>query len=131
MAEWERQGTCNGCGACCAFPFDKIQLFFPNGDRKREEFLRIMGFQQTARAGTIGLASPAMVYLRCPHHTLDNKCGIFDKPERPQMCHEFPVKPSQIEHLPCSYYFVDRDGTTASRGGQASPYPVGTAERPK
>lgn len=97
-------------------------MFFPNGDARREEFLKIRGFQPKTDNGQAGLVAWGQVYLRCQYHK-DSKCAIFDKPERPQMCHDFPEKPSQVKNTPCSYWFVDEEGNEAPIGGEGSPYP--------
>lgn len=125
MVEWVRQGTCNHCGFCCMFSFDPVRMFFPEPDPKRAEFLKVRGFKPASDGGEQGLAAWGQIYLRCQYHTLDNKCAIFDKPERPQMCHDFPETPRQIVNTPCSYWFVDQMGQEPPIGGDASPYPAG------
>ena len=122
--QWVRRGECNKCGWCCNFPFDAVALFFPNGDPRREEFLKVRGFEPAKDGGQNGLMAWGRVFMRCQHHQDDNGCGIFDKPERPQMCHDFPEKPSQVSHTPCSYWFEDEAGVEQPVGGNASPYPV-------
>ena len=98
-------------------------MFFPNGDKRREEFLKVRGFWPKADGDQPGLAAWGQVYLRCPHHTDDGRCGIFGKAERPQMCHEFPETPKQVVNTPCSYWFEDTDGIEKPIGGNGSPYP--------
>ena len=118
---WVRKGECNNCGYCCRFSFDPVRLFFPNPTAKLEQFLRIRGFLDEVDQGERGVASFARVYLKCQHH-IDDKCAIFNSPERPQMCHDFPEKPSQVIHTPCSYWFEDADGREKPIGGNGSSY---------
>lgn len=119
--KWVRHGDCNHCGWCCKFSFDPVMMFFPNPDERRAEFLKVRGFWEASEGRDKGLAAWGQVYLRCQYHTDDNKCVIFDKPERPRMCHDFPETPQQVKNTPCSYWFEDSEGNTI--GGDGSPYP--------
>lgn len=125
MARWIRRGDCTFCGYCCRFPFDPVTLFFPAGNPKLEAFLRIRGFAVGTVDGQKGQASIGLVYQKCPYHVND-KCALWEKPERPQMCHDFPEKPSQVKNTPCSYWFEDADGVAPPIGGEGSPFPSGS-----
>ena len=121
-AAWARKGECNNCGYCCRFSFDPLQVVFPLGvDLKRDAFLRVRGFVEAREGGAKVLAKTARVYDRCQYHS-DVGCGIFGRPERPAMCSEFPVKPSQVIGTPCSYWFEDPTGSEAPVGGDGSPH---------
>ena len=124
MTRWVRKGDCNFCGYCCRFPFDPITLFFPKGNPKLEAFLKVRGFISATSDGEHGQVSHALAYQHCPFH-VDEKCALWGKPERPEMCHDFPEKPSQVLHTPCSYWFEDAEGSAAPIGGEGSPYPTG------
>ena len=119
---WIRKGECNNCGYCCRFPFDPLTLFFPKGDPLLEQFLKIRGFVEGHSDGQRGQGCHALAYQKCPHH-IGERCDLWAKPERPQLCHDFPSKPSQVVSTPCSYWFEDVDGLASPIGGEASPFP--------
>ena len=119
MAKWIRKGECSHCGWCCVFSFDPILMFFPKGDARRDEFLKVRGFREAVNEGVPGFISSAEAYRPCPQH-VNNKCAIYDN--RPQVCREFPHNPDQIKNTPCSYWFEDADQKELPIGGDASPY---------
>lgn len=120
-AAWQRRGECNRCGYCCRFSFDPVQLFFPNGDAKREAFLKLRGFSPAHDGEQAGLSRWARIYDQCEHHVADG-CAIFGQDARPQMCADFPSKPSQVVGTPCSYWFEDSSGREPPVGGDGSPH---------
>ena len=119
-----RKGDCSFCGFCCRFPFDPVALFFPDGDPKLAELLKVRGFVHGTSEGKPGWYSLSLAYQKCPHH-INERCALWGKPERPQMCHDFPEKPSQVKATPCSYWFEDEEGVEKPIGGEGSPYPSG------
>lgn len=125
MVKWERNGTCTFCGYCCRFPFQPTPLFFPKGNAKLDQLLKIRGFVPASSDGTSGNMCYSLSYQKCPHH-VDEKCDLYGKPERPQMCVDFPETPSQVRNTPCSYWFEDESGEQAPIGGEGSPYPSGS-----
>jgi len=73
--------ACKGCGACCKVLTFKID---PKAiDEKARYF-----YEKTRGVKIIGewLVIPS----KCVHLTEQNECGLWEKPERPQVCSEFP-----------------------------------------
>ena len=56
-----------------------------------------------------GVSTPA----KCRHLLDNNLCGVYGKPERPQMCDTFPQHPAEFIGLAdCSYSFSGQEGET-------------------
>lgn len=118
---WVRKGECNMCGWCCKFTFDPVAIFVPTPTEEMKDFLKVRGFQAFKSRGEEGLGQYGAVYLPCPK-LKDNKCSIHET--RPQMCRDFPLRPSQVVNTPCSYWFEDSNGIEKPVGGDGSPHPA-------
>ena len=96
----KRVGECNRCGDCCrllpewrVLP-DITRALFRMYDKNAEEVLR------------------KVVHGRCFYliELPDGKtrCELFNKPERPEFCKNFPMEPDNLKKLPrCSYQFLE------------------------
>ena len=113
---WTRQGECSHCAWCCVATGQSIATvqLRPTSD---VDYYRTRGFQVTHVGGKPVTATARVdMVLPCPLHD-GQRCR--DYANRPQTCRDFPQRPEQIEHTPCSYWFVDEHGNT--RGGRNAP----------
>ena len=100
-----RLGECTpGCGACCR----SLQLQVPpeygtNPDIRH--WIELHGVSLRERDGGM------FVLLSQPCSALqgDSSCGLYGKPERPELCASWPATPAALEPVAsvCSYSFEE------------------------
>lgn len=78
---------CRGCSAYCC-----KTLVFPHGrptSRRNVDYLQfVLGFPGIE----VGISDgewQILVRTRCRHLTTENRCGVYDRPERPSLCRYF------------------------------------------
>lgn len=111
MSDWVRHGECDGCGYCCEALTHPIQINFSQND---PDWIEARGLPKDGITW-LPIISP------CPQLSEEKRCSIYEN--RPGQCKDFPVDPSQIEKVPCVYWF--ESVVTGERiGGTRSPYPI-------
>lgn len=108
---WVKKGECDGCGYCCKAITHPIEIDFSGND---PDWLKARGIPKD---GIKWLA----VIDPCPQLTEENRCTIYE--DRPNQCKDFPTDPSQLERIPCTYWF-ENVVTGEKIGGTRSPFPV-------
>ena len=103
-----RQGTCNytGCGACCKVVLLAVHHAYLEPDKRH--WLELHGITLAERDGLVWATVPS----QCRELAADSSCGIYGKPERPQVCADFPFAQADISIVDewagepvCSYSF--------------------------
>lgn len=96
-----RTGTCDGCqrpgvtpGQCCTY----IQLPLARNLTQDEKlWVELHGLKM--------IGKDVRIEVRCQALTTDGRCSLYGKPERPQMCSDWPDHPDQLPQG-CSYAFA-------------------------
>jgi hypothetical protein len=99
-----RQGEClPNCGACCKFVRLQVPPTYQETDTRG--WLQLHGIRLT----TIDGATFATIDRRCDALTDDNRCSLYGKPERPQLCADWPATPGAMAGLEdvCGYRFEE------------------------
>lgn len=111
MKVWQRSGSCTaGCGACCR----TMLLPLHPGMTLRADYQRwaeLHGVAFVQRNGVTWARLP----LACQALTADGMCALHGQPERPRMCADFPLAPSDLLELPeCTYRFETHEAPLAA-----------------
>ena len=136
---YQRHGTCHGCGQhCCtsvSLPLTHQQAedflahqpvwVEPEADPDYQKWLALHGIAgdrvwmlpHSTRFYVIGRKPEgrvpiATIPLRCHALSDDGSCALYDSPDRPQMCAEWPWEPLHLETMTlagrhaCGYSFT-------------------------
>ena len=99
-----RQGHCSpNCGACCR----SLRLQVPpeygaNPDIKH--WIELHGVRLVQQDG----GTFVVLNLQCEALQEDSSCGLYGKPERPELCSAWPATPAALAPVAdvCSYSFI-------------------------
>lgn len=101
-----RFGGCTSCGLCCT----SIRLQVPPSymdDPDVKNWAELHGITIIR----VGEATYASLDHKCSALATDNRtCTLYGKPERPELCSEFPATPAALTGLEdeCGYRFEER-----------------------
>lgn len=103
-----RRGYCaEGCGACCEGVTLNVHPAYNEKDVRK--WLELHGIRLTERGGALW----AYVPTPCRELQPNKQCGLYGKPERPQLCSEWPFSQGEIATLTeqtgtnCTFYFTE------------------------
>lgn len=114
MVQYERQGECNGCGACC-----RALISFRVAGNLKDVDPRDLSYEGAVHVGvwaevtdgirrrlfTVQEITPEV--KRCSALSEDNKCTVHNL-DKPRICEVWPVTPDQVTPFPeCSYSFTE------------------------
>lgn len=114
----EIMGKCNSCGVCCSlasseFSYDELLNKSENGDNFARQFTSIFipyESPEHARIKFPDLVSEILeqsdgevYFYYCPHLGKDNLCNIYNQPERPPICADYPETPIVLMYKNCGY----------------------------
>lgn len=107
--KYERRGECLGCGNnCCTL--SGIPVAF---DRERHaDYILWLSYHGIEIKDVPDVGQFAIIRAPCKYLTLEGKCAVFGKPERPQMCNKWPQLPWELGLMDekgqreCGYSFV-------------------------
>ena len=105
-----REGFCKtGCGACCKFLVLQVNPQYYNSPDIKN-WVELHGIRLVKRDGGVW----AYIQATCRELQEDNSCGLYGKPERPNVCAEWPFNQAEINDLDafvgektCSYSFTE------------------------
>lgn len=109
LPAYERQGECLGCGInCCTLAAIPINL----REGRHQDYLGWLSAHDNLEIKEVGGYQFVSFRARCQYLTEDQKCSVFGKPERPELCSRWPQEPWELELMDakgqqeCGYSFV-------------------------
>lgn len=111
-----RQGTCqpHTCwSACCRFLALEVNPIYLS-DPDLANWVRLHRIELVEREGRV----LARIPMACSALSGRGQCALYDQPERPQLCADFPLAPASLYMLEgaCTYRFVP--GTDVAISGR-------------
>lgn len=139
VTEWEREGECKQCGACCRcrVTFKVEKPYGRDNDKRKAGGHRTSheGIWQEVNTGRwrhfFQLLGIDLTESGCGHEE-DGVCDCHDDPDRPWICAEWPFSPRSIIAFPdCGYSFKEISYSWIEENPNAPPVKQDTTQMPK